>query len=419
MDLSFSPDVDARICYLIVLVCALLAAYRQVDRRLETFPGSWTESPTWLLYASYALVPVGLFWLLDRTGAINDTSAVAAALVGVGYERILSGKGSPRVPGPLAGFWAPFVTFADSVTARVSRRIAERIFRFDRRLIDEVAADPQRSDALKGLARSLARDVQALDRKIEEIEAKRSTLGDRLTREKQILTLYAEVAQAPRWLELLRDAQVISGATFASYPTDGGVGSRVAVIVLPVAFVLAFLALSGKLIGPIDREYHLWRLDKVNATATDQWRTREALAAYVADPATTAAVSARVAELARGPAMQPGRVDLALQVLISGAKRARQVPLVAQEIAGALRAPVVDNRTRMHAALLHLAQVQIGATPCPAEGAAALTKDLCEWKPTDGDSTVDIEERIDRWTAFWVRSLPPPPGGSAGAGTKP
>ena len=419
MDLSFSPDVDARICYLIVLVCALIAAYRQVDRRLETFPGSWTETPTWLLYASYALVPMGLFWLLDRTGAINDTSAVAAALVGVGYERILSGKGPTSVPATLAGFWTPFVAFADSITARVSKRIAERIFRFDRRLIDEVAAEAQRFDALMSLARSLARDVQALDRKIDEIETKRSTLGDRLTREKQILTLYAEVAQAPRWLELLRDAQVISQATFASYPTDSGVGSRVAVIILPILFVLAFLALSGKLVGPIDREYHLWRLDKVNATAADQWRTREALATSIADPATTAAMSARIAELARGPAMQPGRVDLALQVLIAGAKRARQVPLVAQEIAGALRAPIVDNRTRMHAALLHLAQVQIGINPCAAEAGTALPKALCDWKPNDGDSTVDIEERIDRWTAFWNGHLPPKAAGGTSAGAKP
>ena len=408
MDLSFSPDVDARVCYLLVLLCALIAAYRQVDRRLATFPGSWTESPTWLLYGLYALVPVGLFWLLDRTGAINDTSVVAALLVGVGYERMLSGQGELGVPASLAGLWKPFVAFADSISARVGKRIADRIFRFDRRLIDEVAADPQRFEALKNLARSLSRDVQSLDRKLDEIGASHATLGDRLTLEKQILALYAEVTQAPRWLELLRDSQVIGAATFKSYPTDSGVGSRVAEIALPVACVLVFLVLSGKLVGRIDREYHLWRLDKVNATTTDQWRTREALTAYVADPRTTAPLAARITELARGPAMQPGRVDLMLQVLIAGAKQARQVPLVAAEIVGALRAPVVDNRTRMHAALLHLVQVQLGAAPCPSEGPAPLAKELCTWKPTDGDSTMDIEDRIDRWTAFWNPFLPRP-----------
>jgi hypothetical protein len=419
MDLSFSPDVDARVCYLLILLCALIAAYRQVDRRLATFPGSWTETPTWLLYVIYVLAPLCLFWLLDRTGAINDTSVVAALLVGVGYERILSGQGEVGVPAAFAGFWKPFADFADSISARVSKRIADRIFRFDRRLIDEVAADPKRFEALKVLARSLSRDVQALDRKLEEIRASNATLGERLTLEKQILALYAEVTQAPRWLELLREGQVTGDATFKSYPTDSGVGSRAAEIALPLACVLVFLALSGKLTDSLDREYHLWRLDKVNATATDQWRTREALTAYVADPRTTAPLAVRITELARGPAMQPGRMDLVLQVLIAGAKQARQVPLVAAEIVGSLRAPVVENRTRMHAALLHLAQIQLRAAPCPDEGTAPLPKELCSWKPTDGDSTVDIEVQVDRWTTFWSPYIPKPAAAELRPDTKP
>lgn len=227
MDLSFSPDVDARICYLIVLLCALVAAYRQVDRRL----------------------------------------------------------------------------------------------------MEDIAADRSRFDALMQLARSLTRNLASLDKKITDLEA--------------------------------------------------------------------------------------------NATVTDQWRTREALTAYVADPATTLTMSARIARLARGPAMQPGRIEVALQVLIAGAKRAKQVPLVAREIVGALRAPVVDNRTRQHSALLYLAQVQTGADPCLTTAPATLPKELCEWKPTDGDSIVDIEDRIDRWTAFWAKYLPPsPPGDAAPAAQK-
>lgn len=414
MDLSFSPDVDARFCYLIVLLCALFAAYRQVDRRLATYPGSWTESPTWLLYTSYVFVPLGLFWLLDRTGAINDTSVVAAVFVGVGYERILSGQGEPRLPAAVAGFWTPFAAFADSISARVSKRIADRVFRFDRRLMDDTAADPSRFDALRQLARSLTRNLGFLDKKIEEIETIRPVLGDRLTQEKQALEFYAEVTQAPRWLELLREAKAISDATYKSYPSDSGVWSRVAEIVLPLLFILAFLASSNL----VDREYHLWRLGKANATVSDQWRTREALTAYVADPATILTMSARIARLARGPAMQPGRIELALQVLIAGAKRAKHVPLVAREIVSALRAPVVDNRTRLHSALLYLAQVQTGADPCLTTASVTLPKQLCEWKPTDGDSIVDIEDRVDRWTAFWAKYLPPSPPSDAAPDAK-
>ena len=52
--------------------------------------------------------------------------------------------------------------------------------------------------------------------------------------------------------------------------------------------------------------------------------------------------------------------------------------------------------------------MQLGAAPCPSEGPAPLAKELCAWKPTDGDSTMDIEDRIDRWTAFWNPYLPKP-----------
>ena len=103
---------------------------------------------------------------------------------------------------------------------------------------------------------------------------------------------------------------------------------------------------------------------------------------------------------------------------MSGAKQAKHVPLVAREIAGVLRAPVVDNRTRLHSALLYLAQVQSGADPCQTTAPATLPKQLCEWKPTDGDSIVDTEDRIDRWIAFWVNYLPPSLPGDAARDAK-
>jgi len=352
---------------------------------------------------------MGLFWLLDRTGAINDTSFVAAVFVGVGYERILSGQGDPKVPAVIAGFWTPFSSFADSISARVSKRIADRIFRFDRLLIARIAESGETVDVFKNLARSLARDVGSLDKKISEIQANRSVLGETLTQEKQVLVYYSEVTQAPRWLDLLREAKLIDDKTFKSYPSDSGIWSRFVEIGLPIVIVLLFLG-TNKL---VDREYHLWRLVKANATVTDQWRMREALTAYVADPETTLSISARIGRLARGPIMQPGRLEIALQVLVAGSKRANNVPHVACEIAGALRTPAVDNRTRLQSALMYLAQFQTGTDPCLTTSSAALPNKLCEWKPTDGDSIVDIEDRIDRWMGFWAKYIPPSPTGDA------
>ncbi|MGZ8366102.1 MAG: hypothetical protein ACXW34_02405 [Nitrospira sp.] len=327
---------------------------------------------------------------------------MAAVFVGVGYERILSGQGEPKIPSVITGFWTPFSSFADSISVRVTKRIADRTSRFDRLLIAKIAESRETVDAFKNLARSLTRDVGSLDKKISDIQANHSVLGDTLAQEKQVLVYYAEVNQAPRWLDLLRDAKLIDDETFKSFPSDSGIWSRFVVISLPVLLVLIFFA-SNKL---VDQKYYLWRLAKSNATVTDQWRTREALTGYVTDPETTLTISARIGRLARGPIMQPDRLEIALQVLIAGAKRANNVPQVAWNIVGALRTPAVDNRTRLQSALMYLAQYQTGADPCLDTSSATLPKQLCEWKPTDGDSIVDIEDRIDRWIAFWTRYFP-------------
>lgn len=91
MDLNVSPDLDAYCCYGLVLALGAWIGARQISGRLGGIRAIWFFPRTWLLFLAYLVVPVGLFWLLDRTGAINDTSFFAAVLVGVGYERIITG----------------------------------------------------------------------------------------------------------------------------------------------------------------------------------------------------------------------------------------------------------------------------------------------------------------------------------------
>ena len=84
MDLSVSPDLDARWCYLIVLLCGLISARSQLYKRFVDFKvsGAWLVPSTWLVFAIYLAIPIALFWLMDRMNALNDTSLFAALLVG-------------------------------------------------------------------------------------------------------------------------------------------------------------------------------------------------------------------------------------------------------------------------------------------------------------------------------------------------
>lgn len=132
MDLNVSPDLDAYCCYGLVLALGAWIGARQISGRLGGIRAIWFFPRTWLLFLAYLVVPVGLFWLLDRTGAINDTSFFAAVLVGVGYERIITGASDTlHAPGNASRFWTPFLAYADSVARLVREQIARRQSRLD------------------------------------------------------------------------------------------------------------------------------------------------------------------------------------------------------------------------------------------------------------------------------------------------
>ena len=94
MNLSISPDLDARICYIVVLCCGVVAARVQIYRRLQErkVTGIWVEPGTWLMFLIYLAAPLTLFWLMDRSGAVSDTALFAAILIGASYPAVLSGS---------------------------------------------------------------------------------------------------------------------------------------------------------------------------------------------------------------------------------------------------------------------------------------------------------------------------------------
>jgi hypothetical protein len=102
---------------------------------------------------------VTLFWLLDRTGALVDTSLFAAVLVAVGYERILSGDDQTlRAPGEVSQFWTPFLAMADNVAKRV------RSSGPDKGLIDVMKDGDVERAAAQQLTDLLRRPGLAMDR---------------------------------------------------------------------------------------------------------------------------------------------------------------------------------------------------------------------------------------------------------------
>lgn len=197
MDLNVSPDLDAYYCYGIVLLLGAWTGARQISVRLGGIRGIWLAPRTWLLFLAYLGVPVGLFWLLDRAGAINDTSFFAAVLVGVGYERIITGGSETiQAPGQASRFWTPFLAYADRVAALVREQIARRRSRLDERLIAAISDDPKRYQALEVLATSRSPDIQALRADLEKIGQSASNVGEADLRERKARLLYGTLVVA-------------------------------------------------------------------------------------------------------------------------------------------------------------------------------------------------------------------------------
>src|SRR5262245_40622286 len=139
MDLSVSPDLPAYACYGLVVFLGAFTAYVQISKRLAGMEGAWFLPRTWLLFALYIFVPVGLFWLLDRTGATTDTSFFAAIFIAIGYERIIAGGNQTiRAPGELSQVWTPFLAYADSVAQVVIRQSTTRQARLTEKLVSEI-----------------------------------------------------------------------------------------------------------------------------------------------------------------------------------------------------------------------------------------------------------------------------------------
>jgi len=196
MDLSVSPDLPAFCTYGLVGSLGAWSARRQIADKLSGIPGVWPQWRTLLLLALYTALPLGLFWALDRGGAIADTSLFAAALIGLGYQQILAGKNEAiRTPGALSQFWTPFQDYTDSIAEAARQNGSRRRRRVEDRIIARLAADADAFNRFWELSRTRLPDVARVEADLREMETRHAGLGERNVRERQV-----------RWLLIRRRA---------------------------------------------------------------------------------------------------------------------------------------------------------------------------------------------------------------------
>ncbi|HLY54144.1 MAG TPA: hypothetical protein VKS60_01220 [Stellaceae bacterium] len=394
MDLGVSPDIDAVWCYGFVSVLGAWVGARQIRGRLGGIKGIWFQRRAWFLFIAYTAVPIVLFWLLDRTGAVTDTSLFAAVLIGLGYERILSGQDDAlRVPGPVSSFWTPFLAYADTVTRAVADQTARDQTRLDEELIATIAAKPERYAALEALALSRALDRPALQARLDQIAAGANPADEADARDRKTRLLYPLLLVIPDINDLMYRRGIITGWVYWVWARRVNRYSRSLGV---VAILLAALVAGAWELYPsrnvVAETYYVWRLGKANSTELDRFRARLHLVWLMQDdPSVRTRATEDLARLVRRPDLAMDRVELALQLLLES----REVPdgntEVPKQLVQALRAGSVDVRDHVQQVLKSLA----GLCKLPADDA------LWQWKPAEDEATGQLETRIQQWEAYW------------------
>jgi hypothetical protein len=382
MDLSASPDFDAFYCYLIVFFLGLITAIIQINKRLLNYPGKWVTWNTWTLLAAYTMLPVVLFWFLDRVNAIHDTSLFAAILIGAGYQQVLSGNLATIRAGEISKIWQPFTAWSDYIGDRIRDRIITNAERFDEELRSAVLSDPKKQEDLKFLAMTHAKDPAALKKQLDDITAQQAALGDKGIQLKLIGALYDSLKiSSPRSFEyLLHTKGVISSFVYHWYTKQWR--SKATALVAAIAVVILLLLGARSLnMG----RYYEWRLKKDNATDIDRYRARNKLLEYsrmdmgpVVDLVSSlrySGITSKVADNVFAIVLEARTASLQSEKAMIGA------------LVESLRTDNAAIRTRINETLLYIAK----------DKGITVSDELKNWKPNQKENLNDIDTLVEKW----------------------
>ena len=297
-----SPDVPAYYAYALIIALGVYVAVQTVNARLAGHPDRWAFAGTWWLFVTHVLLPVFLFWFLDYTGVVHDTSLFAAVLVAFGYRQIFAGGiQGIQLPGQASALWKPFDAWVSKVVDRITARNKLYLDRFDDQVRSLIVTDEARRTAFHTLAMARTKDPVALQKAVDVVPRTGDAEADR-RRELDVLWRDLRTAEPDLYGWLLYRRGIVQGWRYWMWLKNGRsklITLAVGIGVL-VAIAVAFWWFSSYPAGSDRRhnaaiQYHQWRFLKASATERDRWRSREffheMLTALAARPVTPVAAA--------------------------------------------------------------------------------------------------------------------------------
>ena len=400
MDLALSPDWPALWCYFIILAIGFVVATVQINRLFPGFPQAWTMMSNWVLFAVFLLLPLLLFWFLDRTNTLHDTSLFGAILVALAYRQIFAGNAEKvNVPGEVSKIWDRVLKWADARVLETKKRVERNADSFDEKVIDHLTHNPLAFERVLGLLKFHASDYLKIDADFKALQDRCRPLGEEVTQHKSADYLYHQLrlVTGENFTDLMYKAKITSWIDYYWYGKE--LRSRVVQALVTGGLVLGAAWLFYRVAMDPDptfrADYYVIRLKKGNATEQDRSRTRRQLDELIANNAAARLhLCEALTSALRYEAMAAETAERILAVLLERRDSiCESGPSLVGRLAEALRAEDPDVRARIQSALVFLAQ---GWTVKP---------ELLEWKPARSDAPADVEDKIAAWWAAWRSSL--------------
>lgn len=381
-----SPDVPAYTSYLIVIIFGMLVARARVSSLLQAYGDRWAFVGTWLVFFAYVAIPIALFWFLDYTDAIHDTSIFAALVIAIGYQQVFTGGVQGlTMPGQSTALWKPFEVWVRQVANRIETLNKRYLDRFDEQVRASIASKSDRIATLQQIVDDRVRDPSALTQALK---------GARTDRQKvDILWRELRASEPEQYGLIAKRAKLVSAWLYFRWQQKGqGTLMTAGVMLLIVSVAVSAWARLDE--RGVWREFHKWRLFKSNATDRDRFRTRT----YYVDLLRPGDATARVVLASLIPelsysALSTQRADDLLRMVIdchSSSADAATLNLLVDT----LRTTNPDVRARVQATMVHLASASFSDHP--------LDELLKAWAPSKDDSPAVIDTHVAAWRK-WLR----------------
>jgi len=383
-----SPDVPAYISYLIVIAFAVVVALARVSRLLGAYEDRWAFTGTWLVFFAYVFIPVLLFWFLDYTDAVHDTSIFAALVIAIGYQQVfVNGVQGVTMPGQAGSLWRPFETWVRQVADRIATLNKSYLDRFDEQVRTLIAAKPELLTHLQQVVNERARDEAAVAASLAAAKTDRQKVD--------ILWRQLRASEPEQYGLIAKRAGLVTKWLYFRWQQKGQ-GKLITAAVMLVVLSLGLYGWSRLDEPGVWRAFYKWRLFKANATDRDRFRTRSYyLDLLRQDPAAGPGTLASLTPELAYAALTTRQADDLLRLVIdchSVSTDAATLTLLVDT----LRTANSDVRARVQATMVHLASASFADRP--------LDDVLKNWAPSKDDSAAAIDLRVAAWRK-WLPAM--------------